>query len=142
MIKRRSPRWLRVVAILASLSLYVVACLLPAAAYSVASNDCKSNGLGLLLFGWMDGPQATLPWLSNFVWFAGLVLLACDRPGWAWVCSSMGLLFASRVLLPYPGAVLLAAKYWWLGSQAVLAVGCCSACVRSWTAVRASDHSA
>jgi hypothetical protein len=33
------------------LSLYSVACVLPAATFSVASNDAKATGLGLLLLG-------------------------------------------------------------------------------------------
>lgn len=121
--KARTPGWLRVAVIAPALGLYVVACLRPAAAFSVASNDSESTGLGLLLLGWMDGPQACLPWSSNFLWLAAVVLVAVGLPGWAWGCAAVGLLFASRVLLPYPGAVLLEAKYWWLGSYAALAAG-------------------
>jgi len=130
--KARTPGWLRVAVIAPSLALYVVACLLPAAAFSVASNDSESGGLGLLVFGWMDGPQACLPWSSNFLWLAAVVLVAVGRPGWAWVFAAVGLLFASRVLFPYPGAALLEAKYWWLGSYVALAAGCGPASVRAW----------
>jgi hypothetical protein len=128
----RTPVWLRVAVLAPSLALYVVACFLPAAAFSIACNDSSAGGLGVLVFGWMDGPQACLPWSSNFLWLIGLVLLACGRPSWAWVFAVIGLLFASRVLLPYPGAVLLEAKYWWLSSYVVLTLGCMVACVRSW----------
>lgn len=132
MAKARTPVWLRVTVTGVSFTLYVVACVLPAAAFSVASNDSESSGLGLLLCGWMDGPQACLPWSSNFLWLAGAMLLAFGKPGWGWGCAAAGLLFASRVLLPYTGAVLLEAKYWWLCSYAALAAGCGAACVRSW----------
>jgi len=132
MANARTPGWLRVAVIAPAFGLYVISCLLPAAAFSVANNDSESIGLGLLVLGWMDGPQAALPWSSNLLWLAGVVLLAVGRPGWGLGCAAVGLLFASRVLLPYSGAMLLEAKYWWLGSQAALAVGCGAVCVRSW----------
>lgn len=132
MATARTPGWLRVAVIVPTLALYVVACLLPAAAFNIACNDSEAGGLGLLVFGWIDGPQACLPWSSNFLWLIGLALLAFGRPSWAWAFSAVGLLFACRVLLPYPGAVLLEAKYWWLGSYTVLSIGCMVACVRSW----------
>jgi hypothetical protein len=120
--------------IVPSLALYVVACLVPAAAYSVASNDTESSGLGLLVLGWMGGPEALLPWSSNFLWLIGVVLLGIGRPRWASAIAAIGLLFGSRVLLPYPGAILLEAKYWWLSSYAVLAIGSMVACMWSWVA--------
>jgi len=124
MAKTRTPIWMRFAVISVSFTLYITACVLPAASFSVACNDSESNGLGLLLWGWMDGPQAILPWLSNFLLMAGTILLASGRPGWACSSTAVGLLFASRVLLPYPGAVLLEAKYWWLCSYVSLAAGC------------------
>ena len=133
MAKARLTIWLRVAVIAPSVALYVAACLLPAAAFSVAGNDSTAYGLGLLL-GWIGGPLACLPWSSNFLWLAAVVLVAAGRPGWAWGWAAVGLLFASRVLLPYPGAVLLEAKDWWLGSYAALVAGCGAACVRSWVA--------
>ena len=133
MAKPRTPVWLRVVVPLGALPLYAVACVRPAATFSVASNDATSTGLGLLLWGWADGSQACLPWSSNFLWLAGAALLAAGRAGRAWGCSAVGLVFASQVLLlPYRGAELLEAKYWWVGSHAVLATGCMTACVWTW----------
>ena len=135
MVKARTPGWLRIAVIAPAFGLYAVACLLPAAAFSVASNDSEATGLGVLLWGWMDGPQALLPWSSNFLWLAAVLLVALGRPGWACASAAVGLLFASRVLLPYPGAVLLEAKFWWLGSYAALAAGSGPA----WAAVLLSD---
>ncbi|OWK38051.1 hypothetical protein FRUB_07171 [Fimbriiglobus ruber] len=88
--------------------------------------------MGLLLCGWIDGPQAFLPWSSNFLWLIAAALLVVGQPKLGWVFSMFGLLFASRVLLPYPGAVLLEAKYWWLGSHVAMATGSTTACVWSW----------
>jgi hypothetical protein len=85
-----------------------------------------TRGLGLLLYGWTPGLPVVLPWLSNFLWLAALVLLARGRLGWALACSAVGLVLAGLVLLPLPelGGRLLEAKWWWLGSHAALAVGC------------------
>ncbi len=132
MAKTQTSVWMSAAALAAPFLLYVVACALPAAAFSVFSNDSECDGLGLLVFGWIGGPQAWLPWSSNFLWLVGMVLLAIGRPGWGLVFGTVGLVFAGRVLLPHTGAVLLQAKYWWLGSHAVLVIGCAAACVRSW----------
>jgi hypothetical protein len=130
--KRRIAGRFRAAVIVASLLLYAFASLLPAAFFSVASNDTVASGFSLLIFGWMD-PQGTLPWLSNFFFFAGLVFFGFSRANWAFGCSGVGLLCASRVLLDYSGAVvLLEAKYWWLASQGVLFVGSLSASVWAW----------
>jgi hypothetical protein len=124
--KGRRRGWLRFVVIVVSLALYAVACTQPGTVVGLGHREGIATGLGLLLYGWAPGLPVVLPWLSNFLWLAGLVLLARGRPGWALGCSAVGLLFASLVLLPLPelGGRLLEAKWWWLGSQAALAVGC------------------
>jgi hypothetical protein len=105
---------------------YSVACTQPGTVVGLGHREGTATGLGLLLYGWMPGLQVVLPRLSNFLWLAGLVLLARGRLGWALGCSAVGLLFASLVLLPLPelGGRLLEAKWWWLGSHAALAVSC------------------
>jgi hypothetical protein len=121
---RGRMRW---AVIIVSLGLYVVACTQPGASVSLGHwPSGRASGLALLLFGWAPGLSVALPWLSNFLWLAGLVLLARRRLGWALACSAVGLLFASQILLPLEGpqASLLEAKWWWLGSQATLAAGC------------------
>jgi hypothetical protein len=126
MSKRVGKGRLRLAVIVISLGLYAVACTQPGAVVGFVHRQGTAYGLLLLLCGWMPGLPVALPWLSNFLWLAGLVLLARGRLGWAWACSAVGVLFASRTLLPIPelGAPLLEAKWWWLGSQAALAVGC------------------
>ena len=126
MSKLEKRGWLRFVVILISLALYAVACTQPGTVVGYGHGEGTATGLGLLLYGWMPGLPEVLPWLSNFPWLAGLVLLARGRLGWALACSAVGLLVASLVLLPLPelGGRLLEAKWCWLGSHAALAVGC------------------
>jgi hypothetical protein len=126
MSKGRRLRWLRFVVIGISLALYAVACTQPGTVVGFGHREAIARGLGLLLYGWAPGLPEVLPWLSNFLWLAGLVLLARGRLGRALGCSAVGLLLASLVLLPLPelGERLLEAKWWWMGSHAALAVGC------------------
>ena len=48
---------------------------------SLGGRPGKVTGLALLCFGWTRGVPGAIPWLSNFLWLAGLVLLA--RGHWA-----------------------------------------------------------
>ncbi len=117
---------LRWAVIVVSFGLYVVACTQPGASVSLGHwPSGTATGLALLVFGWGPGLSVALPWLSNFLWLAGLGLLARRRLGWALACSGVGLLFASQILLPLGGPQerLLEAKWWWLGSQATLVAG-------------------
>ena len=115
---------LRAAVFASSLLLYVAACALPVSSFSISENG-SSNQLGftVLLMGWIEGESALLAWSSNFLWMAAMVLLAMGRPRPACVVSAIGLLFASRILLPDWWARLLEAKYWWLASYSVLVVG-------------------
>jgi hypothetical protein len=142
MSKGRRRGWLGFVVIVLSLALYAVACTQPGTVVGLGHREGTARGLGLLLYGWAPGLPVVLPWLSNFPWLVGLVLLARGRPGWALGCSVVGLLFASLVLLPLPelGGRLLEAKWWWLASHAALAVGCGLACfLRSGPRALAAD---
>jgi len=125
MLKQRGNGWLRLAVIIISLGLYAVACTRPAAEVSLFRRPGVMIGFGLLMYGWTGGVQVAIPWLSNFVWLAGLVLLARSRLRGAWACSTVGLLFASRVLFPFEelGTPLLEAKWWWLSSHVTLVVG-------------------
>ena len=117
---------LRFAVIVISLALYAVGCTRPGTMLNLRGNGGSATGLGLLLFGWTPGLPVVIPWLSNFPWLAGLVLLARGRLGWALACSAAALLLATVILLPLPhlGSNLLEAKWWWLASHAALTAGC------------------
>ena len=55
--------------------LYAIACTQPGTVVGIGHWQGPATGLALLLFGWGHGLPAVLPWLSNFLWLAGLVLL-------------------------------------------------------------------
>ena len=133
---RRGSLWLRGAVIVISLGLYVEACRRPGADISLGGRPGKVTGLALLCFGWTRGVPGAIPWLSNFLWLAGLVLLARGRLGWAFACSAIGFVLASGVLLPAFPEPLMDAKWWWLSSQAVPV----AACGLAWFWMLATGH--
>ena len=81
------------------------------------------TGLGALLFGFMAGPRALLPWSANLFWLASTVLLLAGIVRPALLLAVVAVACGLSTMIFYRRAVLLEGYDWWLASLVILAVG-------------------